>query len=244
MKIAKRLMLLVLIVSLLFTGQTFAATTDQTLTDRLSNAVVLKVGSNLGLSRNTVIQLDAKQPLVVPTLSKGVLMVPVRYVAEGLGASVSYDKATGQTTLTKGSIIVRMRQGQTSYTVGKTRKTFPVALFNLKGRLYAPAQSLSTALGLSMKQFGDLIVFAPTLAQFDAVKDKEIIENLNHSLTTVQRVKSQTELKELLSSWQNQYIYPMMKSGIDGIAMEDAAPAPSVYETTVGPTIILKQTSK
>ena len=67
---------------------------------RGSREVSLRVGDALAKVNGETRPIDAGNPLVVPLLKDGRTYAPLRFVAEAIGAVVSFDGATGTITLT------------------------------------------------------------------------------------------------------------------------------------------------
>jgi len=75
-----------------------------------------------------------------------VLTVPVRLVAQHLGAQVYYDAKTGATTITRGETTLVLTEGLTA-NINGAPVTLPVPVRYRKPTLYAPARFLAEHLG-------------------------------------------------------------------------------------------------
>ncbi|MDA8333965.1 MAG: copper amine oxidase N-terminal domain-containing protein [Peptococcaceae bacterium] len=84
---------------------------------------------------------------VAPYISNGRTFVPVRYLGDALGATVSWDAATQTVTLTKGSNTETMNIGSTTMTVNGAAVTMDVAPVIVNSRTMLPARFVAQGLG-------------------------------------------------------------------------------------------------
>lgn len=90
-----------------------------------------------------------------PVITSGRTMVPLRSIFETMGASVQWDDATRSVTATRGSTVVKMTVGQTSFTVNGQTKTLDVAPRILNGRTVVPVRAIAESFGASVGWNGD-----------------------------------------------------------------------------------------
>lgn len=104
--------------------------------------VVLTIDSSTAVVNGQNVPLD--QPA---TLVNGRTMLPFRFVAENMGAEVTWDPDTQQVTATYGTTVVRLMVGsQTAYVNGQaTEVNVPPQLVN--GRTMVPLRFLADAFG-------------------------------------------------------------------------------------------------
>ena len=82
-----------------------------------------------------------------PFISNGRTLVPVRYLADALGAQTAWDAATQTITITKGGTTIELTIGSTAITTnGKTSQMDTAPLIE-NGRTYLPARYIAEALG-------------------------------------------------------------------------------------------------
>jgi hypothetical protein len=84
---------------------------------------------------------------VAPYISNGRSFVPVRYLANALGATTTWDAATQTVTLTLGSNTETMTIGSTTMTVNGTATTMDVAPVIVNGRTMLPARWVAQGFG-------------------------------------------------------------------------------------------------
>lgn len=94
-----------------------------------------------------VVNGDASLLDVAPFIKEGRTFVPVRFVAEALGAEVKYDAATQVVTATRGDDVVVMTIGSNVMTVNGEAQVTDVAPFIVDGRTVLPFRAVAEAFG-------------------------------------------------------------------------------------------------
>lgn len=111
--------------------------------------IILTVGSLQALIGSDPYTLDA-QPFIVPTCSR--TLVPVRFIAEALGAQVEWLEATGQVRITKGSKVIVLTIGSRNVTVDGADNVIDCSpVIMPPGRTFVPVRFISEILGALVK---------------------------------------------------------------------------------------------
>lgn len=126
------------------------ATTPVVVPVKGAKSLVLNIGSTVGVADGAVKTMD-----VAPFIKDGRTFVPVRFIAEQLGAEVSFTQtAAGLTetvTLTRDDLVVTMTMGSKDIKVVKagvtTTVTADVAAYVEAGRTVLPFRALAEAMG-------------------------------------------------------------------------------------------------
>lgn len=85
-----------------------------------------------------------------PFIKDGTVMVGFRDMAEGLGATVTHDEATGTVTARNGATVVQLSVGAREAFVGARLVELPTASALIDGRLAVPLRFLAEAFGASI----------------------------------------------------------------------------------------------
>jgi len=96
----------------------------------------------LGDNQNT---MDA-----APFISDGRVLVPVRYLADALGAQTAWDSAANRATISKGGTTVELVIGSDTITVNNRGTQMDVAPVISGGRTYLPARYVAESLGYTV----------------------------------------------------------------------------------------------
>jgi Copper amine oxidase N-terminal domain len=118
----------------------------------------------LSASRPASLTVDGQRIVsdVPPVTQAHEAFVPLRAVADGLGADTDYDPRTGTVELTRGNDVLRMRVGDTHATVNGKKVTLAHAPFAVRGRTMV-------GLGLIARAFGSQVRYDRTSANIDVV---------------------------------------------------------------------------
>ncbi len=93
---------------------------------------------------------DSKIPAEqAPTMINNRVLVPLRHLADSLGATVSWDDSIKKATVNKGDITIEMIIGDTAITVNGTKNQMDSSPVIINGRTYLPARYVAEALGYS-----------------------------------------------------------------------------------------------
>ncbi|MCR4442583.1 MAG: stalk domain-containing protein [Peptococcaceae bacterium] len=138
---------------------------------RLKEAVVLYTGSSSAFVNNAVKTLDAS-----PVVKNSRTLVPVRFIAESLGARVDYDAETKTVTVGYSDRTVKMVLGSRQITVNGRQSTLDVPAESLENRTFIPLRALTEALGKKVFYSGGLIVISDCDGILDAGADSGLIQ--------------------------------------------------------------------
>ena len=103
------------------------------------------VGSNVYYADGQPVTMDA-----TPFISGGHALVPVRYLANALGAQTAWDEAAQTITVTELGTTILLTIGSTSLAVNGQTQTMDVAPTISNGRTYVPACYIAEALGYNV----------------------------------------------------------------------------------------------
>ncbi len=112
--------------------------------------VSLKIGSPYTYSNNIVTAIEA-----APFVYEDRTYVPVRVIAESLGAEVGWDEGTQQVSISKPGRTVVMTIGSPNYTVNGEAKVMDAAPAVVNDRTVVPLRAVSEALGKVVYWNGD-----------------------------------------------------------------------------------------
>jgi hypothetical protein len=102
------------------------------------------------------------------TSVKGEAFVPLRPVAEALGAEMSYDRKNGSIDVSHGRDRLHLRVGDRSATLNGNKLTFKSAPFAVRGRVMLSLSAVRRA-------FGSKVSYDPARAKID-VMSPEMVE--------------------------------------------------------------------
>lgn len=143
---------------------------------RVKDAVVLAIGSPFARNKGKDTKIDANNLMVAPFVEDGTTFVPVRFVAEALGAKVDYNGATREVTISNGSdTLVLTIDSLTAKKNGEATELVKAPRI-VEGRTLLPLRNVAELLGKEV--FWDncgLIVVSEDAGLFSETSDEEII---------------------------------------------------------------------
>lgn len=110
------------------------------------DALVLKLEKNYAYSNNVKTKID-ENDAIVPTTKNDRTLLPLRFIAEEMGAEVSYDDATRVITIKGDDREIIFTVGSTEYSVNGEKMTLETAPEVTEGRTLVPLRALCEALG-------------------------------------------------------------------------------------------------
>ncbi|MCX7921521.1 MAG: DUF5050 domain-containing protein [Clostridia bacterium] len=146
------------------------------LENRLKNAIVLFIGSSKAVVKNTETNIDPANPSVKPIVKNGRTLVPVSFVAQSLGAKITWDKVTSTATISLNNKVIKLKTGSKKMLVNNKEVILDVAAESINNRLHIPLAKLADALGKKVFYSSGLIVISDTDNIFDIASEKKLID--------------------------------------------------------------------
>ena len=184
-------------------GGRLTSTAD--LNARLEKALVLYVGSSAAYVGNVQTFVDPENLEVKPVIKNGRTLVPVRFVAESLGARVDWEAGTSTAIISLGDKQVKLTVGSKKMDVGKVEVTLEAPAEVENGRLLIPLRALAEALGRKVFYEKGLIVITDPGEEHGLVDDKDAVDTLIAKLNNLPTVGSHDKLMELVKKAQTVY---------------------------------------
>lgn len=100
---------------------------DSKIDNKLQGTVTLKIDSPDALISSSTARVDAANKSVKPIIENGRTLVPIRFIAESLGASVGWDSNTSMATLTLKDRVVSIKNGENKMLVNGKEVMLDVA---------------------------------------------------------------------------------------------------------------------
>ena len=124
--------------------------------DLLYHSVLLKIGSHAAVVDGGVTAIYPGEKTVTAYAHDGRTYIPVRFVAERLGATVGWENETETVTIRKGNQTIRMSVGELWYTDNGVRKEMDVpaeymASTDGNSRTMVPVRFVTEALGFQVE---------------------------------------------------------------------------------------------
>ncbi len=115
------------------------------------DTIVLTIGEKMAVVYGLPVMND-----VAPVLVNDRTMLPIRFVAEALGATVDWDEATRTVTIVNGELSIALVIGEAQATVNGEAVMLDAAAFIENSRTYLPLRFVAENLGATVEWFGDM----------------------------------------------------------------------------------------
>ncbi len=171
--------------------------------DLLKEAVILCLSSPKALVKDVEKQVDPLCEDVVPVQKDGVVFLPVRFVADSLGAKVDWDGRTQTASITTGSRSVCFKYGSDIMNAGGKSIKLPAPVWASCGRLMAPANQLVKALGGYICTHEDLIIISNNKDIADVGLQPHVLDEVSSRVRYLPVVGSYEKLKELVLGYED-----------------------------------------
>lgn len=111
----------------------------------LNNSIVLKIGNNIGFVNNEKKNIDENSS-IAPIIKNGRTLLPIRFISENLGSTVSWDKDTSTAAIQKDDKIIKLTLGKNIMLVNDQEMIIESSPELVNGRVYIPLRALAEVL--------------------------------------------------------------------------------------------------
>jgi len=146
-------------------GNTAGGKVEETMTaeERKSDVVCMKIGKSTAIAYGKKTHIDENDANVVPYISNDRTMIPLRFVAETLGADILWEEGWDGCIVKKDDKEIKFTFGSSVFLVNGEEVTFdaPIELFH--DRTMVPARFFSEQLGCDVywEEINSLVVISP-----------------------------------------------------------------------------------
>jgi len=184
MKRLKTALIFMITLSFLMTSFVIVANADTTSSD-YDGIVALCIGKTNAVVEGELQKIDSTNPRVVPFVNSGRTFVPVRFVSEGLGATVKWDKTTQTVTVTSDSTTIKLTIGKKVMYVDDDKVQMDVAAITSNGRTFIPIKYIADALDNNIF-YDDGLVILSSDDKIDASDDEDLIADIREMITNAE----------------------------------------------------------
>ncbi|MBP3448358.1 MAG: copper amine oxidase N-terminal domain-containing protein [Clostridia bacterium] len=190
----KRLVMLLMALLILYTVSAFATEEEPAeLTNRKQNVVFLQIGNYATVSDGTLTWVDRDNKNVIPYIKDSRTMVPLRFLAEEMGATVGYDEQTRGITITLNGTVMELWADRADYFINGEARVMDCATEILEGRTFVPVRFVSESLGKAVEWLNEerIVVVTPADSpwQRENPAEKAVLAEVRLSLSPLGRDK-------------------------------------------------------
>lgn len=173
---------------------------------RLGSAIILYIGSPDAYVNNQKKPVDSTNSEVTPVSISGRSLVPVRFIAENLGAKVEWNEGTSTVTVTTNGILkktIKMKLGNDKININGKDKAIDTAANKLNDRTFIPFRAMAEAMGKKVFYDRGLIIISDKDNIFNTKTEKTLIDGIIAKVNNLPSIGSEEKLKELLAKFDD-----------------------------------------
>lgn len=144
-------------------GESSSVEDTMTAEERKSDVVCMKIDKSVAIAYGKKRLIDENNTKVVPYLSGDRTMVPLRFVAETLGADILWEEGWDGCVVKKGDKEIKLTFGSAVFLVNGEEVTFDAPIEMLHDRTMVPVRFFSEQLGCDVywEEINSLVVISP-----------------------------------------------------------------------------------
>lgn len=136
---------------------------EYTSADRKKDVILLRVGKNLSYAHGKKKAIDPENELVVPYIKNDRTLVPLRYIAETLGAEVLWEEGWDGCIIKKDDTRIEITFGSAEFTVNGEKFTYEAPIEVVHDRTMVPVRFVSENLGCDVywREKNQVVIISP-----------------------------------------------------------------------------------
>ena len=131
--------------------------------DRKKDVILLQIGKNLSVAYGKKKKIDPENDLVVPYIMNDRTLVPLRFIAETLGAEVLWEEGWDGCIIKKDGTEIKITFGSADFTVNGEKFTYEAPIEVVYDRTMVPVRFVSENLGCDVywHEKNEAVVISP-----------------------------------------------------------------------------------
>lgn len=160
-----------------------SAVINERVAHRAKNAVVIQIGNYAAVANDLLEWIDKDNKNVVPYIKESRTMVPLRYIAEKLGATVGFDDVKREVSITLNEKVFKVVIGESKYTVNDKEYMLDAPAEIVESRTFVPLRVISEAFNKDVTwiENGRYVIVTPLDYPWDVENsiDKETLNRIS-----------------------------------------------------------------
>lgn len=141
--------------------------------------VAMVVNNSLAFVNGSIKRIDSENFEITPYIKNGRTLVPIRFIAEALGAEVDWNEAKREVTIKLGNDTIKMKINQTSFTINRQARELDAAATISKGRTFVPLRAVAETFGKKVAWDDRGIIYINDVSEtLDQTAGSIILENI------------------------------------------------------------------
>lgn len=150
----------------------------KTVRQRLSNAVVLYIGSPIAYVNTNKTFVDTSNNQVCPLSKSARTLVPVRFISESIGADVKWDGKTQTVIVIQQGRTVKLTLGSKKIFINNKPVIIDVPAESINERTFLPLRALVESLGKKVLYYNDLIIISDNEKIISDTQEQDLLMSI------------------------------------------------------------------
>lgn len=176
MKHLQKVVLSLIVLTMFIVVPSFTAAAEVDVEAELRKAIILYLGESKAIVQSQQLNIDSKDEKITPVIKDGRTLVPIRFIAESLGANVEYDSKTSKVTIMLNDRKIELVLNSKTMLVNGQKNALDVPAKTENSRTYLPLRAIVEALGQKVFYEQGVIVISET--KLDSIIDKTILDKI------------------------------------------------------------------
>lgn len=200
------IVLIIVLLSIAVMQISFGNSTKINTNGKLENAILVYIDSSLAIVNEQEKQIDPENNLIVPFVEENRSLVPVRFIAESLGAKVSWDQANQSVCITMGNKEIKMITGCKEMFINSKKIALDVPAIIKNQRTFVPLRAISEAFGKQVFYDRGLIIISDMKNIFDTEQDRRTLNQLIEKVNKLPVIGTKEKFIKILGKLRNSNI--------------------------------------
>ena len=164
--------------------------------EKLNETIALYTGMSKAYKDKSLVDIDSRNPGVVPIIREGRVLVPLRFLAENLGAKVEWNNMDSSIEINTNMESAKLYVGSSKMIIGEGEIELGAPVQKIYDRTYVPIRKFVEDV-FHKKIFYErgLIIISNSDKVFDKIGDKELIDKIISII--LGKKKDETELYDI-----------------------------------------------
>lgn len=144
-------------------SETDSAGMNERVAQRAKDAIIIQIENYAAVANDLLEWIDKDNKKVVPYIKENRTMVPLRYIAEKLGAEVGYDEEKREVSITLGEDVFKVVIDDTKYTLNGEEYPLDAPAEIVENRTFVPLRVISEAFNKKVNwiEAGRYVIITP-----------------------------------------------------------------------------------
>lgn len=154
-------------------------------------SVAMLIGNPFAFANDKMMRIDADNIEVVPFVTEGRTLVPLRFISEAFGAEVNWNADKKEVAIKLNNTSIKLSAGALTYKINGKERTLDVAADIISDRVFVPLRAIAEALNKFVNYDKSGLIY---ISESEVMLNEEVIDILTGTITNY--IEPETDTKE------------------------------------------------